>query len=147
MCSLTYTRRLYQWQICMSQHGEKPGVLSIFLSVHSSIACASPFQVPACNSQPFISASICLSVEVWGWQADSLNPSQSQCLVKVSHMIHIDSVVLQLSNTFKKPLSSCWLDLRPFHHSILASSFIYIKKGKFTFQSIHFFSSFYEKET
>lgn len=42
-------------------------------------------------------------------------------------MIHIDSAVLQLNNTLKKPLSSCWLGLRPFHHSILASSFIYIK--------------------
>lgn len=46
-------------------------------------------------------------------------------------------MVIQLHYKFKKPLSSCWLDFRPFHHSILASSFIYIKKGKFTFQSIH----------
>lgn len=72
-------------------------------------------------------------------RAGVADPSQSNLYSdKVSYTIYVSSVVTQLNNTFKNLLQSCWLDLGPFHHSLLSSPFMHTKNVKFTFQSIHF---------
>lgn len=144
MCSLMYTRCLYQRQICMSQHRSNPSPFHFLAYAQFHCVHCLFRSRHALHSHAYGHQYACQLI--WGWQIDSLNPSQCQFLIKVSHMIHIDSVVLQLNNTFKRPLSSCWLDLRPFHHSILASSFIYIKKKRLLSIQYTFFFLFVKRK-
>lgn len=67
-----------------------------------------------------------------GWHIPNSQPVNFSS-DKISYTSHISSMVIRLSNKYKNPLNSCWLDLRPFCHSLSGFSIHLHKTSKIYF--------------